>query len=448
MNNSVPETTSAPEGRGGDAGSWVVRGLVAIGLLGMGIGGYVWLARVPTGAPAPAGAPQPVRSRVVELRKRDFPVVVRSQGVVRAREELSLSAQVAGRVARVAPEFEDGAFFDAGEVLVELDAEDFQTAVAMADARLQSTRAAAVLAELNQDRDAALLRNSLLTSAQAEATAATLAQARAESAMAQAQLERARRDLDRTRVRAPFAGCVRRRTVAPGQWVSPGSVLGMVFSVEAVEVRLPVSGPALAFLELPGERIQRTELPWFPRGGGGVAVRPNVESRMEVSLEDALNASSDSRWSGFVVRGEQALDGETLERFAIVRVEDPFGFDSGRRPLRPGQPVTGFLPGAVLTNVYVLPRIAVRELDRIQLVDPTTKLLSSRRIVALWSDEQNVVMRDPSIPDGTLLATTHLVYAPEGAKVEIIPEITNAPSASPRGGDRGTNAASASGGAR
>ena len=31
-------------------------------------------------------------------------------------------------------------------------------------------------------------------------------------------------------------------------------------------------------------------------------------------------------------------------------------------------------------------------------------------------------MRDPSIENGQLLSTTSIVYAPEGAEVEIIPE--------------------------
>jgi hypothetical protein len=95
--------------------------------------------------------------------------------------------------------------------------------------------------------------------------------------------------------------------------------------------------------------------------------------------------------------------------------------------------VIGILPGRVLTNAFALPRAAVRELDRVNLVDPDTLALSTRRITPLWSDAEHIVVRDPAIRDGTLLATTHLVYAPEGAKVEIIPDIpvaaTNTPAA-------------------
>jgi hypothetical protein len=43
-------------------------------------------------------------------------------------------------------------------------------------------------------------------------------------------------------------------------------------------------------------------------------------------------------------------------------------------------------------------------------------------IQPVWSDEEYVIVRDPLIHDGALLATTQLVYAPEGAEVEIIPD--------------------------
>ncbi len=423
-----------------------VRGAVALGVLGIGVAGFALLSRESVRPMPPPGKPPPVRTRVIELEARDFPVVVRSQAIVRAREEVTLSAQIAGRVARVAPEFDDGAFFEAGDVLLELEADDFRTAVAMAEARVQSTEAAARLAELNQRRDADLLRAQLIPAAQAEVTAATLAQVRADAATASAQLDRARRDLDRTRVRSPFAGCVRRRAVGPGQWVTPGAPLGSVFAVDAVEVRLPVSGSALAFLRLPGERNGRREVPPPPERAESQSRSDPAEPRMEVELEDSLATARPSRWRGRVVRGEQALHADTLERFVIVRVDDPFGFHADQPPLRPGQPVTGFLPGQVLTNVLVLPRVAVRELDRIHLVDPGTRRLSSRRIAPLWADAEQVVVRDASIPDGMLLATTHLVHAPDGAEVEIIPDLAAGAGASTNAAPRGTRAAATSGG--
>lgn len=370
----------------------------------------------------PAGKPLPVRTQVKTLRSKDYAVTLRSQGVVRARHEVVLSAQLQARVQMVSAAFEPGAFFRAGTVLVELESDDYQTAVVSAEARLKSATAAHRLAELNHRRNQTLQKESLLPEAQAETSAAALAQAEADRETAAAQVERARRDLERTRIRAPFDGCVRRRAVAPGQLVGPGTPLGDVFSVDTLELRLPIAGRDLRFLDLP-EQVQHHEIPSDPGyWSAGIQVDWPKKPASEVVLTDSLNPASGTRWTGRILRAESALDENTLDVLLLVHVEDPFGLDSASAPLRLGQPVNAAVQGRTLTNVMVLPRSAVRELDRVHLVDPGTLTLSTRRIVPLWSDEEQVVVRDPSIPDGMLVATTHLVYAPEGSKVEILPD--------------------------
>ena len=46
-----------------------------------------------------------------------------------------------------------------------------------------------------------------------------------------------------------------------------------------------------------------------------------------------------------------------------------------------------------------------------------------KTIDPIWSDEDYVIVRDPLLHRGNFLSTTHLVYAPDGAKVEIIPDV-------------------------
>ena len=258
------------------------------------------------------------------------------------------------------------------------------------------------MARVNHERNLEIQRENIVSRAEVELSAANLAQATAEVNTADAQLERARRDLERTRISAPFDGCVRQRSVGLGQLVGPNTVLGVVFAIDYVEVRLPVSGRELPFLDLPES-----------------AEDPAVE----VELRDAILRESSSVWHGRIIRTEGALDEATLALFAVARVEDPFGRRSGRPPLRVGQPVTGTIRGRMLTRVMALPRGAVRELDRIFLVDPAELTLYSMAVVPVWSDERHVIVRDPVIAEGALLSTTHLVYAPEGGKVEIIPDI-------------------------
>ncbi|MDA1277753.1 MAG: efflux RND transporter periplasmic adaptor subunit, partial [Verrucomicrobia bacterium] len=148
---------------------------------------------------------------------------------------------------------------------------------------------------------------------------------------------------------------------------------------------------------------------------------------LEVELRDAVGGASDTVWKAKIVRTEGTLDESSLELFAVARVDDPFGLASGHPPLRIGQPVTARIAGRVLTNVVALPRMAVRQLDQIILIDKQDLTLTPKTIVPIWADEEHIVVRDPAIHEGVLLSTTQLVYAPARSKVEIIPDILDAP---------------------
>ena len=56
-------------------------------------------------------------------------------------------------------------------------------------------------------------------------------------------------------------------------------------------------------------------------------------------------------------------------------------------------------------------------------MDKSTLTLMPKTIVPIWSDENDIIVRDRDLQDGLWISTSHLVYAPRGAKVEIIHNI-------------------------
>lgn len=409
MQSTDSVTPGARPGRGFLA--VMLRLLLAAAIVGGGWLGYEQLSVEPEEAQKPPSKPRQIRTRVSELRVEDFQTTVRAQGILRPHNEVTISPRVSGMIAKIHPVFENGAFFEADEVLLELDTEDLEAQVKMAEA--QVARAAAAFAQEETRAQQARLNweelgyeeepNDLVL------RKPQLEEARASLASANAQLERARRDLERAKIRAPFAGRVRELLVGEGQSVGPGTPLGTIFAVDYAEVRLPISAADRNFLELP-------EDPGDPP--------------VEVILRDGLDEDGPDRWKAQIVRTEGALDPSTLELFAVARIQDPFGRESGLPPLRIGQPVVGRISGRVLEDVVVIPREGIRELRRIYLVDPEDLTLSVRQIDPLWSDIDRVVVRDPTIENGVYLATTHLLYAPVGAKVELIPDPVETPSTS------------------
>ena len=371
------------------------------GILAAGCVAYAILSVGTEAEKSPPAEEQAIRTKVTELRVRDYPVVIKTNGVVQTHNEVTLTAQVSGQITNISPVFEVGSYFSEGDVLVELDERDYKNASAVAQASFLGAWSALKLATVNLKRSTTLFRMNYGSEAAVQQATAAHEQASAELDAATAQMERSKRDLERAKIRAPFDGRVRRKVVGQGQSVGPGTALGVVFAVDFAEIRLPIDARKRQYLDLP-------ELPG--------------DSPVVVELRDAISEASETVWKAKIIRTEGALDEDSLELFAIARVDDPFGRKSGHPPLRIGQPVVGSIAGKVLDQVVALPRGAVRQRDQIFLVDKTELTLIAKTIIPIWSTEEHVIVRDPLIKDGTLLATTHIVYAPDGAKVEIIPD--------------------------
>tara|TARA_B100000212_G_scaffold262627_1_gene202372 strand:- start:7664 stop:8863 length:1200 start_codon:yes stop_codon:yes gene_type:complete len=374
--------------------------------MAVGIFGYLQLSVEPEETKKGNSKPRPIKTQVVELVSQNYPTRITSQGNVRPHDQITLNSEVAGRIVRISPNFEDGAFFSEGDVLAELDTADFEATLANAEAQVARTTSSYALEKAQSDQ---ARQNWIRLSSNEDEQPDPLVlripqlkQAEANVKSANAQLDRAQRDLERTRIRAPFDGRVRQRSVGLGQAIRINSTLGTIFASDYAEVRLPISTEDLPLLALP-ENLG--------------------DPPVGVELSDSLNPGNGALWKAEIVRTEGALDASSLELFAIAKVDDPFGLHSGKPPLRIGQPVTASISGKILENVMPLPRIGVKRLDQVYLVDPDKMTLHKRTIVAIWADEDHVIIRDPDIPDGILMSTTKLGYAPEGGQVEILPDI-------------------------
>ena len=354
--------------------------------------------------PKPSHAPdQKLKSEVTELHRTDYPLILNSQGVVRAHYETTLTPTVSGTITRIHPGFEDGAFFEENEILIELDAADFTAEEASASSRL--ARAEAALAQEEARKKQARMNWEDLgyeeEPSELVLRVPQLKEARANVDAAHAELDQAERDLRRTKVRAPFAGRVRNRSVGLGQAVGASTALGEIFATDFAEIRLPLTPEQLAFITLPND----PEDPEVP-----------------VTLIDALGTSSGvepDTWQARIVRSEGTLDESSRELFVIARIDDPFGRKTGKPPLRVGQPVRASIEGLVLKDVFVIPRQALRGVNVVYLVDRDEPAIARTRIEPIWSSADILIVRE-GLKEGQWLSTTRLPYAPNGAPIEVI----------------------------
>lgn len=291
---------------------------------------------------------------VISAQPEELIYRISSQGTVRPRLMTSLVSEVNGRIIEVSPNFVEGGFFAAGELLVKVEQDDYLTAVKAAEANL--ARATAALQEELARVRVAEEEWASFTEGEAPELGLRrpqLARELANVRSAEAELERAARDLSRTELRAPYAGLLQSKTVNIGQFISRGTVLGSIFGTDLAEVRLPLTDHDLAFMLLPG---------------GEQSSYPLVELT-------ALVAGQQQHWQGRLTRTEGVLDERSRVIYAVVQVDDPYRLQTdGKQPLRFGRFVHAAIEGSSSGQVIRLPRNLVRPGNQVLLVNADSQL--------------------------------------------------------------------------
>jgi RND family efflux transporter MFP subunit len=372
---------------------------------------------------APAAAPLSVEA--MRLVATNYQVMVSADGTVRPRTSSTLIPQVSGRVIEVSPNFREGGFFELGDVLLRIEPRDFELALASAEAQVAQASAAMeqelALAEVVKNDWESLGKQAPDLGLRKPQIAA----ARAALLSAESQLERARVDLQRTVIRAPYAGRILEQNVDIGQFVSVGTTLAKIYAVDYVEIRLPLSNSQLEFVQLP-ERF---------RDDGNVTSQEGPAVTVE-----AVVGRTTYTWEGRIVRAEGSIDTQSRQLYVVAQVDDPYSRGpEGRPPLRIGQFVHARIHGKLLEDVIVIPRSALREGREVLLVDENN-VLRRRPVSVLWSDETRVVL-DDSVAPGEILALTPMSVSAEGSPVTatVDGEQRNAGAATPRGTRPGSN---------
>jgi RND family efflux transporter MFP subunit len=330
-------------------------GSAAFTILGLAV---CFLILVGKPATQPTQYPEPRRPLVdvIVAAPSEHSISVRTQGTVEPVRRVGLVAQVSGKVESVSELFLDGRFFNAGDVLLELEKADYEFAIARA--RAQEAAAVQRVAEergrnLQAQREWRDLGTSeandlFLRKPQLRAAEAALLAAQADVAAAELALER-------TRVRAPFDGRLENKLVDLGQYVAPGTALAQIYATDRVEVHLPISDSQLALLELP---LFETAASRYP----------------EVVLSARFGGER-WRWQGQIARVEASIDRDSRVTFAIAEVNNPFGdSNSERPPLTPGLFVEATIAGKPIQQSVELPATALRGDNTVLLVNEDTRL--------------------------------------------------------------------------
>ncbi|MDO3387065.1 efflux RND transporter periplasmic adaptor subunit [Gilvimarinus sp. SDUM040013] len=368
---------------------WLLPILILVGciVLFMGMAGQ---KKEPPVKPPEEKSPL-VETRTIELSPMQ--IRVKSQGLVQPKYSTDLIAQVGGEVIHLAPAFVRGGLVKQGDILAQIDPTNYEVALENARAGLASAEASLELETAQgevarvewedvNDRPAPALG---LRKPQLE-------QAKARVIAAKADLKLAQKNLERTKIKAPYDALITERMVSHGTFLNSGAKLGHVMGTAAAEIRLPVSSSELIYL--PNNGV-----------GGEVVLTQTAEGVI-------------SQWQAQVVRSEGVIDESTRMNYLVAEVLDPYNYlgeSAQSKSLAFGSYVVAQLAGEHLPSAVEVSRSLVKDGKVALYVDG--QLHFSDVEVARYAHGRSIITQ--GLSSGDEIITTALEFPVEGMSVTL-----------------------------
>lgn len=325
---------------------------------------------------------------------------VNSQGTVEPKIKSTLVSEVNGKITWVSPAFVNGGLFKKGEILIKVDARDYQTSLktaeanlARAEATLEEEKARAKVAEKEwQDFMEGEAPDLYLRKPQ-------LAREFANVQAAQADVERAQRELDRTNIKASFNGLVKQKQADLGQFVNKGTPVADLYGTDTAEIRLPVSDLDVSFLSFDSAYELKLQ-------------QPKVELSSVISGEE-------KSWLGTIVRSEGVIDTRTRMVYLVAEIHDPYGIESAHSAIEFGRFVQASIVGKQVENLVLMPRDLVFEEDKAIIANGDS--LEIRNVTITKLDKRFAYVSN-GLSAGELLISTNIKNPLNGASIRILQE--------------------------
>ncbi|SHE35124.1 RND family efflux transporter, MFP subunit [Marinomonas polaris DSM 16579] len=321
--------------------------------------------------PRPETPAQALELSTITANTGSYAATIKASGVVKPRYSLTMTSQVSGEVISISNQFESGQVIKKGHLLGQLQNSELNSAVASA----KNTLATAELALKEEARQG--------EQARAEWAAAgfkgdpdsdlvlrepQLAAAKADVEAAKAELSNATTRLKHTQLTSPFDALIVTRNVSLGSYLSAGSEIGILYSVDRAEIKIDLSNSD--WLKLPDTKTLLKDN-W-----------PALISSID---------NNDS-WQGKILSVNQHIDETTRMRSLLVSLDRPLDQTPA---LIPGAFVEVSIQGKRLDNLWKLPNTALSQKSEIWYIDQDSRL-AAFETTPRFVDSQYVYIQVPT----------------------------------------------------
>jgi RND family efflux transporter MFP subunit len=300
--------------------------------------------------PRPEAAEQALQISVIDAELGSYAAQISASGLVEPRYSLTITNQVSGEISRLSNQFESGKIVKKGHLLATLKNTELASLVASA----KNTVASAELALKEEIRQGEQARAEWDASGFNEAPDSDLVlrepqrvAAQAELASAKAALLNAQNDVNNTKITAPFDALIVERLVSPGSYLSAGSDIGTLYSVDRAEITIDLSNSD--WLKLPDTNTL-------------------LNANWPVTI---ASIDDNATWQGHILNVGLHIDETTRMRSLTIGLNKPL---EQAWPLIPGSFVSISLKGKPLDNLWRLPNTALSQKSEIWYLDADNRL--------------------------------------------------------------------------
>lgn len=325
-----------------------------------------------------------IQVEIKKLNKEKFQVSLDSYGTAQASTKTTLTSQVSGKIVFINENFKNGAYFKKGDLLVQIEDEDYKADVKIANAQLilakqtlleeqaKAKQAKEDWTKFNIDEkpDDLVLRVPQLQSAMATVEAK------------EADLQKAKLNLNRTKILAPYDGRVIEKSISIAQVISNNAQIGTIFSNDSIEVRLPIKNKDLNLIDI------------------------NLDAKVEF-----ISKLSNKIYEGKIVRSESTIDENTKQLYLIAQI------DKNISNLKMGEYLKAKIEAKKLENVIVIPNETIYQSSYVYV--QKNGILEKRLIEIAWQNDEFAVISKGLEENDNLVLTT-LGSVKSGTKVEIL----------------------------
>ncbi len=170
------------------------------------------------------GKKPPMSVSAVVVKPQDFSNTISLSGSIEANEQIEIRSEVSGIVEQIY--FSEGSQVSKGQVLLKVN--DIELRAQLAQAKTKES-----LASENERRAKLLLQKEAISQEEYDIASADYRSAKAQTQLIQAQI-------GKTAIRAPFAGKVGLRTISPGTYVTPSTLIANLVNTNPLKITFSI----------------------------------------------------------------------------------------------------------------------------------------------------------------------------------------------------------------